>query len=203
MNIFFLSFSPEEAAQMMCDKHVVKMILESVQIMCMVFRMLINDDDHADSLGLYQRTHPGNPCILWAASSSLNFNWLYHHTIALVKEHIWRYNRTVFHKSYQIAKKIGDEFFCGRFHLLFPSQKFTYPPLVMPDKYKNPHSVIESYRQFYIHEKADFAQWTQRSPPEWWPIEGCYRPVHPNKLTIMMKDLNLQDRDKKKRSRRL
>ena len=39
MNIFALAKSPEVSAQMACDKHVVKMILESAQMLCAVQRV--------------------------------------------------------------------------------------------------------------------------------------------------------------------
>jgi len=34
MNIFYLDKDPVKAAQYSCDKHVVKMILESAQMLC-------------------------------------------------------------------------------------------------------------------------------------------------------------------------
>ena len=40
MNIFYLDKDPVVAAQMSCDKHVVKMILESAQMLCTVKRVL-------------------------------------------------------------------------------------------------------------------------------------------------------------------
>lgn len=36
MNIFVLSEGPVEAARMQCDKHVVKMIVETAQMLCTV-----------------------------------------------------------------------------------------------------------------------------------------------------------------------
>ena len=40
MNIFILHEYPVEAAQLQCDKHVVKMIVESAQMLCTAHRML-------------------------------------------------------------------------------------------------------------------------------------------------------------------
>ena len=40
MNIFYLDKNPVVAAQMSCDKHVVKMILESAQMLCSAKRVL-------------------------------------------------------------------------------------------------------------------------------------------------------------------
>ena len=47
MNIFYVDKDPMIAAQMMCDKHVVKMILESAQLLSTAHRVL-DGDDYAD-----------------------------------------------------------------------------------------------------------------------------------------------------------
>lgn len=62
MNIFVLDYNPKLAAQYHCDKHVVKMILESTQIVCSV----------ANELGIetpYETTHYNHPCTVWARES--------------------------------------------------------------------------------------------------------------------------------------
>ena len=53
MNIFYLDRDPKIAAQLACDKHVVKMILESAQMLCTAHRVL-DGDDYADRYGLYK-----------------------------------------------------------------------------------------------------------------------------------------------------
>jgi hypothetical protein len=40
MNIFYLDKDPIKAAEYSCDKHVVKMILESAQMLCTAHRVL-------------------------------------------------------------------------------------------------------------------------------------------------------------------
>ena len=54
MNIFCLDEDPIKAVQMMCDKHIVKMILESAQLMSTAHREL--DGDNANE-NLYKSTH--------------------------------------------------------------------------------------------------------------------------------------------------
>ena len=56
MNIFYLDRDPVIAAQMMCDKHVVKMILESAQMLSTAHRVL-DGDEYADKVGLYKMAH--------------------------------------------------------------------------------------------------------------------------------------------------
>ena len=44
MNIFYLDKNPKRAAQLQYNKHVVKMILESAQMLCTAHRFYGNDD---------------------------------------------------------------------------------------------------------------------------------------------------------------
>ena len=54
----------------------------------------------------------------------------------------------------------------------FKSRKVTSHPLCMPDEYKT-DDAVESYRRFYIGEKAGFAQWNKTTEaPSWWPKGG-------------------------------
>jgi hypothetical protein len=59
MNIFLLDSNIKKCAQYHCDKHVVKMILESAQILSTVLRL--NGVDQG-----YKTTHANHPCTLWA-----------------------------------------------------------------------------------------------------------------------------------------
>lgn len=61
MNIFALHQDPQIAAQMHCDKHVVKMILESAHMLSTIC-----------GEG-YKPTHQNHPCTKWARSSRSNF----------------------------------------------------------------------------------------------------------------------------------
>ena len=68
MNIFYLDRNPVVAAQMMCDKHVVKMILESAQILSTAHRVL-DGDEHADNVGMYKMTHKNHPSTIWVRAN--------------------------------------------------------------------------------------------------------------------------------------
>ena len=46
MNIFFLNPDPKISAQMLCDKHIPKMLLESCQMLSTAVRELRGDDEH-------------------------------------------------------------------------------------------------------------------------------------------------------------
>ena len=70
MNIFVLHKDPVVAAQMQCDKHVVKMLLESAQMLCSPFE---------PGSAPYRRSHYNHPCSKWARESSSNYQWLWDH----------------------------------------------------------------------------------------------------------------------------
>ena len=75
MNIFYVDKDPMIAAQMMCDKHVVKMILESAQLLSTAHRVL-DGDDYADSVGLYKIAHKNHPSTIWTRSSAVSYTHL-------------------------------------------------------------------------------------------------------------------------------
>ena len=95
MNIFVLDVIPRIAAQYHCDKHVVKMILESTQILSTVIQKQFPNTE------LYKATHINHPCTIWAGNSKQNFQWLYNLTIALGHEYTKRYGKI--HKSINVA----------------------------------------------------------------------------------------------------
>ena len=74
-------FSPREgtpAAQNLPDKLVVKMPLESAQMLSTAHRVL-DGDDIADELGVYKIAHINHPCTIWVRETSQNYLWLYYH----------------------------------------------------------------------------------------------------------------------------
>ena len=88
MNIFVLDLRPNRAAQMMCDKHIIKMILESAQLLCAHFE---------PGIAPYKRTHYNHPCSIWIRRSRTNYQWLLDHADALCDEYAFRYGKI--HKS--------------------------------------------------------------------------------------------------------
>lgn len=152
MNIFVLDQSPILAAKYQCDKHVVKMCVETAQLLCSQF-----------DCAPYKRTHYNHPCSIWTRYSKENYLWLYHHGIALCEEYTIRYNKI--HKSHPIIKWCMDHI-----HTIhFSNSGLTPHPVCMPDDCKM-SSVIESYRAYYIRYKKDFATWRYTSHPYWWNI---------------------------------
>ena len=155
MNIFVLHNDPATAAQMMCDKHVVKIILESNQMLSTVAR---NHGHNAP----YRSTHANHPCTLWAGESQDNWDWLVDHSRALCEEYTERYGKV--HKSQAVTEWAED------LDIGLPARGQTPFRLAMPDGYKT-NDPVESYRKYYIGDKARFAKWKTGNVPSWWSEE--------------------------------
>ena len=152
MNIFVLDKNIDKCARYHCDQHVVKMILESVQMMCTAL----------NKKGIttpYKSTHVKHPCVLWVEQSYDNFMWLHDLAVALNNEYRFRFQKETDHKSIAVLKKISDYEYesCG----------LTEFAQAMPDEYKVPGNPVKAYRQFYLAEKMHFAKWTRRRVPAW------------------------------------
>lgn len=154
MNIFYLDSVPLVAAQSMYDRHVVKMCLETAQILSTAHRVL---DNPPDSAGYYKATHVNHPSVVWARSSDNNYNWLYYHFICLLNEYTFRYGKV--HKCAQmipILQALPANITIGL---------KTDPPCCMPDEYKISDSAVINYRQYYKYGKSHLHKYTKRQPP--------------------------------------
>ena len=156
MNIFCLDEDPIKAVQMMCDKHIVKMILESAQLMSTAHREL--DGDNANE-NLYKSTHKNHPSAKWVRESKANYEYLYRLFNALCNEYTHRYGKT--HLTYQ---KLHNVLATPPQNI--PDKEFTQPTPAMPDDVKDNDS-INAYRNYYNKYKQHLAKWTNREVPEW------------------------------------
>lgn len=163
MNIFILDKDPANAARSMCDKHVVKMGLESVQMLSTIVRL---HDKHAPD-SLYRQTHDNHPCTVWARRSADNWRWLLEHTAATFAEYTARYGKV--HKSARVLADIVSRYGTGP-GFLDNAPGLTEHAQVMPDTYKVPGQPVLAYRRFYVGDKASFATWSHgANVPDWWP----------------------------------
>lgn len=142
MNIFYLHSDPQIAAKAMTNKHIVKMILESAQMLSTAHHVL--DGDQAPS-GLYKVTHINHPSTVWVRQSVQHYNWLYRHFIALCDEYTNRYN-----KIHLTERKLS--FILATPPKNITDQGFVSAPPAMPDQYKTGDS-ISSYHNYYQAEK--------------------------------------------------
>lgn len=157
MNIFYLHDDPKLCAQQTCDKHVVKMIVESAQLLCTAHHVL--DEGNAIP-NLYKPTHPKHPSAIWCRQTDSNYVWLWCLLVSLCKEYTYRYNKI--HK----CQRDGLVSRLMNLPANIPAGPFTPPTPAMPDQYKN-GDVMQSYHNYYNGSKASFAKWTGRSVPQW------------------------------------
>ena len=153
MNIFVVDKDPKVAATMLCDKHVVKMIVETAQMLCTAANALGHQDTP------YRPTHKKHPCTLWTAESKANWDWLIEHGLEMCAEYTRRYGRR--HKTQDVIEWCRNSGAGPRSGSLTPFR------LAMPPQYKC-SDPVKSYRSYYIGEKARIAKWKIR-PPSWWP----------------------------------
>ncbi|EKO3516851.1 pyrimidine dimer DNA glycosylase/endonuclease V [Vibrio fluvialis] len=152
MNIFILDDDIKLCAQYHCDQHVVKMILESVQLLCTA----LNKKGFETP---YKSTHVKHPCVLWVEESYDNFLWLTELVRELNTEYKFRYDKSVDHKSMAVLEQIQQH--------TYPSIGLTEFAQAMPDEYKIRGDAVSAYRRFYLAEKMVFARWTKRELPAW------------------------------------
>ena len=160
MNIFYVNPCPVTAAQNLPDKLVVKMPLESAQMLSTAHRVL-DGDDIADELGVYKIAHINHPCTIWVRETSQNYLWLYYHFYALCKEYETRYDRE--HLSFT---KLHDVL--AKLPINIKHDIKTVMPQAMPDQYKCDDTVT-AYRDYVINEKH-YAEWNKipSRQPAWW-----------------------------------
>ena len=160
MNIFYFYDCPEKSAQAQPDKMLVKMPLETAQMLCTAHRIL-DGDEYADKVGLYKTAYKNHPCTIWARQTSENYLWLYHHFISLCDEYKYRYGKE--HLSYT---KLKEALKTLPKNIEIKAVK-TKLAQAMPDKYKNDNPIV-AYRNYCINEKH-YAKWEKgRAKPDWW-----------------------------------
>jgi len=154
MNIFFLSLDPDEAARLHCDKHVVKMILETAQLLYTahwVYESPLPD-------GAYRKTHPNHPSARWVRESLRNYSWLCRLGLALCAEYSFRYgkiHKTQHHLTWLSAHPPERLVDVG----------WTLPRLAMPDEFHDKDPVI-AYRKYYVGAKSRLLSYTKRLAPD-------------------------------------
>lgn len=151
MNIFILDNDPAQAAIYHCDKHVVKMVLESAQMLCTNLNLAKVETP-------YKSCHMNHPCTIWARKTRSNFVWLCDLGLSLCMEYTYRYGKV--HKSEEVIE------YCYSMRDTIQDGELTKFAQAMPEEFKD-CDPVKAYRQFYIGEKKDFAVWSKRDIPNW------------------------------------
>jgi|694.fasta_scaffold10381_28 hypothetical protein len=180
MNIFYVDSNAEVAARNMVDRHVVKMILETAQLLSTAHRVIDGEEyvgqsqsgrkakrwrlsGNADAI-MYAATHINHPSAVWVRENSANYAWLYDHLLALGREYTYRYGRThlTIDKLKDILKDAPEN--------IEQSNVMTKMPSCMDKQYIVSLDPIINYRNYYNYGKTDLLRWSNRPPPQW--IDG-------------------------------
>lgn len=175
VNIFYIDHDPVQAARWMVDKHVVKMILESAQLLSTAHRVLdgvehiavtekgrkkrvyILDDDR--EYIMYQATHVNHPSAIWCRTSVENYLWLVEHFAALLNEYTYRYGKK--HKCAEMLYSLQSPPHNLKLY------DMTKMPSAMAEEYVIGDDPLDNYRNYYKMGKTRMHKWTNRQPPEW------------------------------------
>lgn len=156
MNIFVLDTDPIKCAIYHNNKHCIKQLLETSQILCGVHHMTDQDTDQVP----YKLSHKNHPCSIWARECLENYIWLCDLGMALCREYTHRYNKR--HKSQAVIEWCYDNL--PNIPELGDITPFA---LAMPDECKT-DDPVESYRRYYMMHKQNIANWKMRDIPKWY-----------------------------------
>ena len=123
MNIFVTDQCPHTSARSLPDKHIVKMPLESCQMLSIIYsKWYFNWGEIHRKDGLPYSTQKGafrnHPCTQWAAKNHYNLAWLIQHGCALCTEYLHRYGKvhtcakTLFEAKKMFHRIVGDSITC-------------------------------------------------------------------------------------------
>jgi hypothetical protein len=152
LNIFYLDSNLEKCSEYHCNKHVISQLKEYTQLLSTAVR------ESGIDAG-YKTTHKNHPSAIWARESLDNWLWLRDLVVALNNEFVYRYEKTVNHKSYEMAMTLPIP--------NIQSLGLTKFRLAMPDDVKQ-DDPIEAYRAYYKKHKSHMANWKNRDIPEWY-----------------------------------
>lgn len=175
MNIFHLDSSPVVSAQFAVDRHVVKMVLETCQLLSTAHRVIDGApvksksktgrsvtryvlNDHRESV-LYQATHINHPSSVWCRASTENYKWLHEHLEALLIEYTYRYGKI--HSCAPLSQALKSV------PLNIKHGLFTQPTPAMDKSYIISSDSVENYRNYYKQGKQHLHRWTNREKPFW------------------------------------
>ena len=182
MNLFILSLDPAKIAEYMMDKHIAKIILEAVQMLCTTKRLLDADEPTLVEMdntigGVYKIAHKNHPVTIWCRASHANFIWTLDLIDAMHTEWKYRYNhpQEKQHKSFTVAQYLRRHApDAQKFEKVKTPGIMTPFALAMPDEFKvrvnrasssssspcatgtshgkDIYDAVASYRSYYLSE---------------------------------------------------
>ena len=136
------------------DSHVIKMILESTQILFTCGHVLNPEWLEACPYKVYKQTHVNHPCVVWARESYSNFNYLIRLACELCLEKKRRWNGNKPHACEKILVWMRQN--------PIPPEKFEQLPMTpifpaMPEELREPreetiYDSMQLYREYYRYK---------------------------------------------------
>ena len=170
MNRFIIANTPQEIAQSLCDKHVVKMPLEEAQMLCTVVRQA--NPEYADEHELYRVAHAKHPCTLWAGQTRSNYMYAFRLWNHMCLEYTYRYGREHASTRHLEALREGAKYIPAGDPTAHPECFSEYTHLKTGDDWP-----VDSYRKFYMTKQHRFDMvWSKRNKPVWfdWQWDDVY-----------------------------
>lgn len=137
---------------MQCDKHVIKMILESGLMLCA---------SHPEGMAPWKRSHYNHPCTVWARTTRSNYEWLAVHGLELCAEYTRRWGRR--HAAEDVLLWCAENVPTS-----VPPGPLTPFAVAIKDPQYHRATAVDSYRAYYLGDKVRFAEWRYTNPPMWW-----------------------------------
>ena len=182
MNIFYLDSNTNLCAKYHVDKHVIKMILETCQLLSTAHRLLDGTESTVTSATgrkvkkwllsdwrestLYSATHNNHPSAVWCRKSKANYLWLARLNVELCVEYTYRYGKVHKCESSQLVESL-----LSNVPNNISNDSFTEPTPAMPDDCKVKGNSIKSYRNYYFMNKQHLSSWkgkiNSREVPDW------------------------------------
>jgi hypothetical protein len=143
----------EQSARELDNYRVVKMILESCQMLCTTL-------NYQGFETPYRNAHLNHPSTKWVRESSANFLNLVKHTEAMLEEYRLRFGQHKIHKCQRVLNICKELYDVSKFSNHEPTQL----PLCMPDEYRS-DNVVKSYRNFYTDKPK--MRYPKQKIPKW------------------------------------
>lgn len=190
VNIFYLDTDPTAAARAHCDRHVVKMILETAQLLSTAWHVAAPERIETDVYSSDPAFPHGD--LARAKAAGLPFETKYYLLgtnqriyAATHREHpcaVWvRSGRDQYDWAWRLGMALLDEYehryrkthastpilHTLEFPPKLPASGLKAPALAMPDEFKKRGDPVASYRNYYRGAKAHLLNYTRRAPPSW------------------------------------
>jgi len=171
MNIFFLHPNAKRCARWHCNKHVVKMALETTQLLYTAHWVLEMElkripsfkDAPAQSSGVrgyYSINNPTHPCAIWTRESLDHYTWLCEFGLRLTKEYTFRFNKVHSCEAHLL-------WLAAHAPPTLVSRGWKNPPCAMPLEYKVSNNAVTCYRLYYAKGKSTLLDYVRRNKPHW------------------------------------